>query len=111
LIILVSFARLMSMSIERPLGGALAYGLLALGVLLLLDSVVCIYGFKTAYYGSIGLSAILLAAVLLSRSPSVLFRLVELALTLLTIVLDVAALVPAPKLQQGAHPKDHPVFG
>ncbi len=92
-------------------GGTTVAALLWVGILFLIDSAVCLYGVRQAFYASAALSVVVIILDLLLGTPYAAGWLVVLALSLLTLLLDIIALRSASKMPEQGNPMNLPVFG
>jgi hypothetical protein len=92
--------------------GAGDFWIIAVGALLLLDSLVCIVGFQTAFYGSAALSILLVVDILLFGAAITDTAFVASALLgLITVALDILAITRKQVVSEENHPLNLPVFG
>jgi len=84
---------------------------LALSALVLVVSLVCYFGWTVTFYGSAVLSAVALAAELLSGVGLGWATILSVALGIATIALDVAAARTKTGVAEENHPLNLPVFG
>jgi hypothetical protein len=86
---------------------------LTFGVILLLDSVVCLLGWSRAFYASAGISLLVVLWEVLFRggAPVLVAFIGGIALAALTIGLDVVAARTRDVIAEEDHPLNLPVFG
>jgi len=86
--------------------------ILIVAVLLILDSLICFVGFRTALYGSAALSILLLLDIILfgAAIASAAFAASAL-LGLITVVLDIVTIRRRSGVSEENHPLNLPVFG
>jgi hypothetical protein len=89
----------------------LVTGLLLLGVVLLIDAVVCVYGARFAFYGSLVISFLVIVVDSVVGSPQSGPQLLVLSLSLLTILTSIIALRSQSGISEQANPMNLPVFG
>lgn len=88
------------------------FWILVVGILLLLDSIVCIVGFRTAFYGSAALSVLLILDILLfGAAISDIAFIASVLLGLITVVLDIITVRHREIVSEENHPLNLPVFG
>jgi hypothetical protein len=92
-------------------GGTIVEVLLWVGILFLIDSLVCLYGVRQAFYGSAVLSLAVIILVLLLGVPYAVGWLAIILLSALTLSLDVVATRSASKMPEQGNPMNLPVFG
>jgi hypothetical protein len=98
-------------SYSSATGGTTAEALLGVGIVFLLDSLVSLYGVRQALYGSAAMSLAVIILVPLLGVPYAAGWLSAIALSVLTLLLDVVAIRSTSKMPEQGNPMNLPVFG